>query len=118
MITTWAARKRVPYDVRIEVMREHDFTCAYCGGRSTALNANLDPVGPDGLSWHVDHVRPADPTDLTTLDRANLVLACATCNSLKAALTLAQLPVELARLQAHLDQMLANVARWPVPADA
>jgi len=54
--------------------------CAYC------LKLGSQSVGPDGRSWHVDHIYPVSKGGDNLPD--NLVLSCATCNLQKGALRL------------------------------
>lgn len=46
--------------------------CSYCG-----LTGDRD-TGPDGKTWHIDHIIPISKTGTNELD--NLCKACATCN--------------------------------------
>jgi hypothetical protein len=50
-------------------------TCVYCKGTGT------ETKGPDGKSWHRDHVYPKHHGGADNL--TNLVLSCATCNMRK-----------------------------------
>lgn len=62
---------------RFDVIVSADFTCHYCGERGATND------GPDGRAWHIDHVIPRSKGGRD--ERANYVLACATCNLAKRA---------------------------------
>ncbi len=65
-------RSRIPQGLRREVLRQHNYTCAYCGRPGT------ETLGPDGKPWHVDHIVPLVEGGQT--EPRNLVPACMTCN--------------------------------------
>ena len=46
--------------------------CSYCGVDGTELK------GPDGRSWHIDHIVPSDKNGSSEMD--NLCKACHMCN--------------------------------------
>lgn len=70
-------RRYVPVGLRREIMRRDKCTCRLCGRQGT------EATGPDGRSWHIDHVTPIAKNGQTA--RYNLALTCATCNQRKAA---------------------------------
>jgi 5-methylcytosine-specific restriction endonuclease McrA len=70
-------RRYVPVGMRRQIMRRDKATCQICG------KAGNEETGPDGRSWHIDHVMPIAKNGQTA--RYNLALSCATCNQRKAA---------------------------------
>jgi 5-methylcytosine-specific restriction endonuclease McrA len=66
------ARERVPKALARRIAERDRHRCVYCGG------AGDETTGPDGATWHLDHVIPhirGGPAEET-----NLVLACRRCN--------------------------------------
>lgn len=61
---------------------ESGWKCFYCGEQGESQK------GPDGRNWHVDHAYPVSRGGDNEQD--NLVLACATCNLEKKALSAAE----------------------------
>lgn len=70
-------RRYVSVGKRRQIMRRDKATCQICG------KAGTETSGPDGRSWHIDHVTPIAQNGQTA--RYNLALTCATCNQRKAA---------------------------------
>lgn len=70
-------RRYVPVGLRREIMRRDKLTCQLCGKQGSEAG------GPDGRSWHIDHVTPIAQNGQT--ERYNLALSCASCNQRKAA---------------------------------
>jgi len=70
-------RRYVPVGMRRYIMRRDKCTCQLCRKRGT------EDTGPDGRSWHIDHVTAIAKNGQTA--RYNLALTCATCNQRKAA---------------------------------
>lgn len=66
---TWKA-------LRLLVIERDKGTCAHCGQHS-----DHPAKGPDGRTWHVDHVVPLIRGGSTV--EGNLVLSCGSCNSHK-----------------------------------
>jgi 5-methylcytosine-specific restriction endonuclease McrA len=60
---------------RRKVIKDCNYTCQYCGGKGDTRK------GPDGRSWHIDHIVPVALSGDNSPD--NLTLACATCNGKK-----------------------------------
>ena len=72
--------------VRLAVFQRDDFTCRYCGFRSTQIRVPMDcPRWMSRARWrallHVDHVIPRSRGG--TDDLENLVTACSACNLAK-----------------------------------
>lgn len=65
---------RVPFKPheRAQVINECSRTCQYC------YRAGDDRLGPDGATWHIDHVIPLSKGGAH--ERSNWALACAQCN--------------------------------------
>ena len=61
--------------VRGAIRRRDGNRCAYCGEMGD------DTTGPDGRTWHVDHVQPWSKS--WDDSPSNLILACSRCNSKK-----------------------------------
>lgn len=64
-------------DLRRRLGDSEGWVCTYCSGLG-----NYE-LGPDGRTWHVDHIYPKHMGGDDGMD--NLVLACATCNLRKSA---------------------------------
>lgn len=65
-------------ELRRKVITRDSGRCYHCG-----LWSGDDAVGPDGRTWHVDHLLALARGGRTELD--NLVLSCGTCNAQKGA---------------------------------
>lgn len=70
-------KRYTPVGLRREIMRRDKAMCRICG------KAGINESGPDGRSWHIDHIVPIAKNGQTA--RYNLALTCATCNQRKAA---------------------------------
>ncbi|MBX3050826.1 MAG: HNH endonuclease [Caldilineaceae bacterium] len=70
-------RRYVPVGLRRRVMERDKCRCYIC------KRAGTEETGPDGRSWHIDHITPLSKGGQTAL--YNLALSCATCNQRKAA---------------------------------
>lgn len=64
---------------RTQVIERDERTCGYCFRVGSTKN------GPDGSTWHIDHIIPVADDGPTEMD--NLVLACRTCNQSKGAMS-------------------------------
>jgi len=72
-------RRQSHKEKRFELGRKQKWTCLYCAESGT------ETAGPDGRQWHVDHSYPFVQDGDNKDD--NLVLACATCNLEKHAMS-------------------------------
>jgi len=68
-----SGREPISQKERVQIIALFQRTCAYCAGSSES-----DAIGPDGRSWHIDHVFPVVRGGTNVAE--NLVLSCATCN--------------------------------------
>jgi hypothetical protein len=69
------ARPRIPVAIRKQVIARDAQRCLYCGGEGDAQR------GPDGETWHLDHIQPVADGGTDTV--SNLALACSRCNNEK-----------------------------------
>lgn len=57
------------------IINKYKYQCAYCGKKGDKTR------GPDGVSWHIDHIIPYSKGGAT--ERGNFALACRQCNCRK-----------------------------------
>lgn len=82
-------RQGITPELRQYIIERDCEQCSYCGEQGDSLN------GPDGNSWHIDHVVPVTRGGPTHAD--NLTLSCQTCNLRKRNKPTIQFMREMAR---------------------